>query len=142
MPSRLLASLLLLGLIAPLSAADAPADTARGDKLRDAYFARQVQRIADASLADVKTLADWHRKRPALHRQFLDMMGLWPLPPRTDLHATVTGKLDADNFTVEKLHFQSLPGLYVTGNLYVPKNLKGPVPGILYVCGHGNVVVD
>jgi cephalosporin-C deacetylase-like acetyl esterase len=142
MPSRLFALTALLVLSVPLPAADAPAETSRGDRMRDAYFRREVERIADASLADVKTLADWKKKRPELHRQFLDMMGLWPLPPRSDLHATITGKLDADNFTVEKLHFQSMPGLYVTGNLYVPKNRKGPLPAVLYVCGHGNVVVE
>ena len=82
----------------------------RGDKMLDAYFRRQTKQIADASLADVKSKADWEKKRPELRRQFLDMIGLWPLPPRTDLQATVTGKLDAEHFTVEKLHFQSLPG--------------------------------
>ncbi len=142
MPCRLVVSFLLPFVVVSLRAADPAPDTARGDKLRDAYFRREVQRIADASLADVKTKADWEKKRPELRRQFLDMMGLWPLPPRSDLQATVTGRVDADNFTVEKLHFQSLPGLYVTANLYVPKNLKGPAPAVLYVCGHGNTVVD
>src|SRR5215469_18902831 len=56
MPRRLLLpgpALLLAAL--PLFAADAPADTAHGDRLRDAHFRRAVRRIADASLADVKT---------------------------------------------------------------------------------------
>jgi hypothetical protein len=108
----------------------------------DAYFRRQVQQIADAALADIKTRDDWEKKRPELRRQFLEMMGLWPLPPRTDLKPVVTGTLDAPNFTVEKLHFQSVPGLYVTANLYVPKKAKFPAPAILYVCGHGPTIVD
>src|SRR6184192_1763512 len=37
---------------------------------------------------------------------------------------------------IDKLHFQSRPGLYVTGNLYRPKANKGKLPAILYVCGH------
>src|SRR5205807_2299317 len=114
----------------------------RGDHLLDAYLRRQVEHIADAALADVKTRADWEQKRPELRRQILDMMGLWPLPPRTDLKTVVTGKLDAPNFTVEKLHFQSVPGLYVTGNLYLPKKAKLPAPAVLYVCGHGATIVD
>jgi dienelactone hydrolase len=98
--------------------------------------------VSDACLADVKTLEDWQRQRPELRRQFLEMMGLWPLPPRTDLKPVITGKLEADAFTVERLHFQSLPGLYVTGNLYVPKQAKVPAPAVLYVCGHANTVVQ
>jgi hypothetical protein len=106
----------------------------------DAYFRHQTKQIADACLADIKTRDDWIRERPELHRQFLEMMGLWPLPKRTPLKPVVTGKLEADAFTVEKLHFQSLPGLYVSANLYVPKMAKFPAPAVLYVCGHGSSI--
>ncbi len=134
----LFASVLPLGALEP-----APADPLeRGNRMRDGYFRKEVQRIADASLTGLKTREDWERQRPELRRQFLDMLGLWPLPPRTDLHPTITGKLETDRFTVEKLHFQSLPGLYVTANLYVPKGLTAPAPAILYVCGHGSTIID
>src|SRR5579875_318629 len=143
MPSRFFPLAILLALVAfPLYAADALPETARGDRLRDGYFRQQVQRIADADLADIRTHADWEKKRPEFRRQFLDMIGLWPLPPRTDLHATITGKVETDLFTVEKLHFQSIPGLYVTANLYIPKRAKLPAPTVLYVCGHANTVID
>lgn len=132
----LLAALVLV-LAAPLGAGEP-----RGDRMLDAYFRSQVKQIADHSLADIKTRADWEKRRPELRCQFLDMMGLWPLPPRGDLKATITGKVETERFTVEKLHFQSLPGLYVTANLYLPKNLKGRAPAILYVCGHANTVLD
>ncbi len=139
---HVLAAILLSLVPFRLHAADASADTARGDHLRDAYFRQQVKDIADTDLANIKTRADWEKKRPEYRRQFLDMLGLWPLPPRTDLHATVTGKVETDLFTVEKLHFQSSPGLYVTANLYVPKRAALPAPAILYVCGHANTVLD
>ena len=32
--------------------------------------------------------------------------------------------------------FQSMPGLYVTGNLYLPKEITGRLPTVLYLCGH------
>jgi cephalosporin-C deacetylase-like acetyl esterase len=38
---------------------------------------------------------------------------------------------------VENLHFQSRPGLYVTGNLYLPAERSAASPAVLYVCGHG-----
>jgi dienelactone hydrolase len=137
-----LACLTVVVFVAAVRATDPQPDTARGDKLLDAYIRGQVKQIADAALADVKSKEDWEKKRPELRRQFLEMMGLWPLPKRTDLKPVVTGKLDAPSFTVEKLHFQSSPGLYVTANLYIPKKLKQPAPAVLYVCGHGNVVID
>jgi hypothetical protein len=137
-----LGAILVVVFVSPVRAADPPADTLRGDRLRDGFFQDQVRRIADADLTDITTRADWEKKRPEYRRQFLDMLGLWPLPPRTDLHATVTGKVETDLFTVEKLHFQSIPGLYVTANLYVPRRLTEPAPAVLYVCGHANTVLD
>ncbi|MBY0513519.1 MAG: prolyl oligopeptidase family serine peptidase [Gemmataceae bacterium] len=142
---RPLSLLLALALAAPLAAQ--PPDHSRGRKQLDAYFRAQVKDIEAHCLTDLTTREAWEERRPELRRQFLDMMGLWPLPPRTDLHVTVTGTVEADSFTVEKLHFQSVPGLYVTANLYVPKASPGRKPGesskfpaVLYVCGHGNVV--
>jgi cephalosporin-C deacetylase-like acetyl esterase len=115
--------------------------TAHGDRGRDDYFRRQATLLAEQSLAGVRTKADWQKKRPELHRQFLDMLGLWPLPERTDLHASITGRVETPTFTVEKIHFQSLPGLYVTANLYLPKNVKRRCPAVLYVCGHGATMI-
>ncbi|HKA06765.1 MAG TPA: prolyl oligopeptidase family serine peptidase [Gemmataceae bacterium] len=113
-----------------------------GEKLIQAYFQRQAREIADADLKDYPTRADWEKARPELRRQLLEMLGLWPLPPHTDLKAEITGKIERPTFTVEKLVFQSMPGLYVTANLYVPKPAPTKAPTILYVCGHGNVVKD
>lgn len=138
---RLILVLALTLTVCAALAAEPDADTRRGDRMLDAYFRGQVQQISDASLADVKTKEDLEKKRPEMRRQFLEMMGLWPLPRRTDLKATVTGKTETDHFTIEKLHFQSSPGLYVTANLYVPKNLTKPAPTVLYVCGHANTVL-
>ncbi len=139
-PRHLLA--LLLVVLPGLAAAQSPADTSRGDKQLAAYFDAQTRQIAATCLADVKTLADWQKKRPELRRQFLDMLGLWPLPARTDLKVKVTGKIDAEHYTLEKLHYQSSPGLYVSANLYVPKKAKFPAPAVLYVCGHGGTKID
>jgi dienelactone hydrolase len=128
---------LALTILTSLAAGQPPKlDTSRGDKLIDDYFRAQTRQIAGTCLTDIRSKADWEKKCPELRRQFFDMMGLWPLPAKTELKATITGKLDYELFTVEKLHFQSAPGLYVTGNLFVPRGLKGRAPTVLYVCGH------
>ena len=64
------------------------------------------------------------------------MLGLDPLPARTSLNAQITGTLNRARYRIEKVVFQSLPGLYVTANLYIPNNLSEPATTILYVCGH------
>ncbi len=92
--------------------------------------------ISDRCLEDVRTAADWDSQRPVLRQQLAWMLGLDPLPARTPLDAEITGVLERPAYRIEKLVFQSLPGLYVTANFYLPKNRTGAVPCILYLCGH------
>jgi dienelactone hydrolase len=113
-----------------------PTNATPGDRMFAEYFRTETRSLADRSLADIVTLDDWNRRKSTLRGQLFEMLGLDPLPAKTDLKATVTGTLDHPEFTVEKLHFQSSPGLYVTANLYIPKGLQKPAPAILYVCGH------
>ncbi len=111
------------------------------EKLMD-YFRRETRALSDRCLNNLTTSNAWYEGMPKLRAELSEMLGLSPLPPRTDLKATVTKRFEQDTFTVENLHFQSRPGLYVTANLYVPKNLTKPAPTILYVCGHGPVITN
>ncbi len=116
-------------------------DTSRGDAMIRAYFIAEGKRLTNQPIRRIKSLEAWQDKRAELHKQMLEMLGLQPLPKKTDLKPVITGKVEHEKFIVEKLHFQSRPGLYVTGNLYIPKGLKEGerLPTILYVCGHGRV---
>lgn len=126
--------------LAAVAAADEPKpDTSHGDRMVAEYFRQETALLAGRCLADIHSLEDWTSRRDEYRRQLGEMLGLDPLPPRTDLKTVVTGKRETQWFTVENLHFQSRPGLYVTGNLYVPKNLDKPAPAVLYVCGHSQV---
>ncbi|HXT59767.1 MAG TPA: prolyl oligopeptidase family serine peptidase [Pirellulales bacterium] len=117
-------------------------DTLAGDQMLAEYFRAETAKLADRCLADIETLEDWTSKRDEYRRQLAEMLGLDPMPERTDLKAVVTGNLENEFFTVEMVQFQSRPGLYVTGNLYLPKGLDEPAPAVLYVCGHGQVKKD
>jgi len=103
------------------------------------YFRAETEKIAAKPLAGIDSLEAWKAKRPELQRRLREMLGLEPLPERTDLQARITGTYEAPDFIIEKILFQSSPGLYVTGNLYRPRAVPRPIPAILYVCGHGKV---
>ena len=113
-----------------------------GDRMFARYFENETKRLAKADLAEIRTLGDWNEKKNEYRRQLRELLGLDPLPKRTPLQVKITGTVQHDEFEVRKLHYQSSPGLYVTGNLYVPKKLTAPAPAILYVCGHGRVQID
>ena len=55
---------------------------------------------------------------------------------KTPLHAEITGPPDRDGYTIENLLFQSLPGFYVTANVYVPKDAPRPMPAVVVTAGH------
>ena len=135
----LLGSCLLLLLVCGVAAGE---DTSAGDAMMAEYFAAETARINAAPLAGVKSLEDWEAKRTKYREQLYEMLGLSPLPERTDLRVTQTGTIERDGVVVEKLHFQSSPGLYVTANLYRPAGNKERLPAVLYVCGHGRVKKD
>src|SRR4051812_21830096 len=124
-------------LLASMLAADpTPAELARADEAIHKYLTTETERLSKKFLDGATTKAEWEAKRPRLKREFLDMLGLDPLPEKTPLKATTTGTLERGDVVIEKLHYQSRPGLYVTANLYRPKANDKKLPAILYVCGH------
>jgi dienelactone hydrolase len=134
MLEALILALTLAG-IAPQAkkAEPTPADRA----IRD-YLKVQANKLEKDFLPEVKTSEDFEKLRPSLREQYYFMLGLAPLPEKTPLNPVVTGRLDFPDFTVEKLHFQSRPGLYVTADLYLPKPVQVRHPAVLYSCGHSN----
>ncbi|MBN1442142.1 MAG: acetylxylan esterase, partial [Planctomycetes bacterium] len=84
-----------------------------------------------------RDLASWETRAAQVRRQILVAAGLWPMPPRTPLEPVIHGRIDRGEYTIEKVFFQSLPGLYVTGSLYRPSADGGPKrPAVLSPHGH------
>lgn len=81
----------------------------------------------------------WQKRAEYVKRQTQLALGLWPMPAEKDrppLNAQVFGKVDRDDYTVEKVIIESWPGHYVTGNLYRPKGKSGRLPAVLNPHGH------
>jgi dienelactone hydrolase len=116
--------------------AEAPRVLPEGEKPND----RRLQPLKDLDgyfPFDVpKSKEAWLKRREEVRRQVLVATGLWPMPPRPAIDATVYGTVDRDEYTVSKVFFETAPGLYVTGSLYKPKQGEGPFPAVL--CPHGH----
>ena len=70
-----------------------------------------------------------------LRQKLLQMIGGLPTV-KTDLHPVITGKVQMNGFVIEKLIFQSLPGVYVTALVYVPNDHTSKHPAVLVPAGH------
>ncbi|MCB0669434.1 MAG: acetylxylan esterase [Saprospiraceae bacterium] len=109
----------------------------------DQYFETRVQQIEYLTDQWMQfDPVDFEALKQQSRAQLLDMLGLNPLPAKTDLNVRITSTTEYEFFTVENIVFESIPGLYVTANLYRPKIVKEPLPAILYVCGHATVIKD
>lgn len=97
---------------------------------------RAAAGISDGCLKDIRTVEDWRRRRPDTRRQLQSMLGLDPLPERTPLHMRVAGVVERAGYAIEKIVFESMPGLFVTANFYLPRKPAAPVPCVVYLNGH------
>jgi len=109
-----------------------------GDKMIQEYLDRVTEEIYGKFLENIESVEDWKKLRTQYKEEYLYMLGLWPMPQQTPLKATITGTLQGGDYIVDMLHYQSLSRLYVTANLYRPKNITDDqrLPAVLYVCGH------
>ena len=82
------------------------------------------------------TKAEWTEKADALRQQIRVANGLVPMHEPTPLNAKIFGKIEREDYTVEKVYFEPFPGFLTTGNLYRPKGKTGPFPGIVSPHGH------
>ena len=82
------------------------------------------------------TREEWEARGRNIRAGILREAHLDPLPARNPLRPIIRGRQERPGYIIENVAFESLPGFYVTGNLYRPAAGSGPFPGIL--CPHGH----
>ncbi len=105
------------------------------------YLSKHASKITQNALRDIHNLQDWQSQRDERWQQLVEMLGLQARPLQQQRNAPkviYTGEIQQEGFTIKKLYYESMPGLYVPANLYIPDNMKKPAPAILYVCGHAH----
>jgi dienelactone hydrolase len=86
---------------------------------------------------NVRSEPDLLRLQAELRQKVLTMLGGLPAN-RSPLHPRITGHIPMSGFHIEKLIFESLPGIYVTALVYVPDESEPHTkrPAILVPAGH------
>jgi alpha/beta hydrolase family protein len=88
----------------------------------------------DREIAKLKSKSDWLKRQEIVKDKLVKMLG--PFPERTPLNTQITGSIKKDGYRVDKIIFESRPGFYVTGCLYIPDGISGKAPAVLNVIGH------
>ena len=111
----------------------------RPDPTRNLY--EQITEVAlsqlehrKAEIRKIEGKQGWIKRQEQVREKLKHLL----IPPfdKSPLNPVVTGKLQRDEFTVEKIYFEALPGYFVTAALFIPNHLDGPLPAILYCSGH------
>ena len=97
-------------------------------------IAQQQLDAREQAISEIRTVAAVERRKQWVRAKILRLMGGLP-DYKGPLNPKVTGQLHNASFTIEKVIYESLPGFFVTGNVYRP-NQPGRYPGILLQNGH------
>ena len=102
----------------------------------------QTPEAAQAQLARfAKTYSDldgWKKRAATIREGILCGAGLTPPPGKCALNPILRDRREYCGYSVENVAFESLPGFFVTGNLYRPLTAPGPQCHAAVLCPHGH----
>lgn len=130
-----LAVCLLLGLspfVNAQSGSKSEPELCQGNYLSEPAARHQLAEFARG----YSSAAQWRRRADRVREGILRGAGLLPPPKKCALNPVIHSRRDHDGYSVEDVAFESLPGFFVTGNLYRPKQGKPPYAAVL--CPHGH----
>jgi Acetyl xylan esterase (AXE1) len=119
--------------VLPLATVEAPAITPYLKYQTEIAWRQDDQRRR--SWEGIQTEQDLLRLQRALKTHLLAMLGGLPTV-RTPLNPHITGRIQMEGFHIEKLIFESLPGVYVSALVYVPADGTTKHPAVLVPSGH------
>lgn len=105
---------------------------------KGSYFIKDLDGHFPFTVPETKEA--WESRAKELREQLEVSLGLFPRPTLAPIHPTIHSPQVKEGYVVEKVFFESLPGLFVTGNLYRPmtKETDPPIKRPAVLCPHGH----
>lgn len=107
----------------------------------NAVFAevRAADKACDDAWRKCATKDELFARGRRMREDFIRAVGGFP-EKKCPLNAKTVAVVKRDGYIVEKVLFESWPGVHVPANLYLPDDpkYKAPYPAILLACGHSN----
>jgi len=110
---------------------------AQADRMLASYLSKHNRarlEKRERMLQNLQTTEDVQRYQSSTRSLLNEAIGSFPA--RTPLNPIVTGTLDRGAYSIEKVIFESRPGRFVTANVFVPRNRRGPFPAVITTIGH------
>ena len=100
------------------------------------YTEKQAKEVIKKLKSQYKTQEEWLQRAEIIRQGILKGAALVPLPEKTPLNPRYSETRKYDGYSVQNVAIESLPGVFVTGSLYLPEKQEGKIPGILNTHGH------
>lgn len=106
----------------------------QGDFYTEKQGAEKLARVQKS----IHSLNDWQQHVDSIRAQLKKGMELEKFPARTPLNPRFRNKKELNGYSVESVVFESLPGFFVTGNLYRPTGPHKERSLAVILCPHGH----
>ncbi|MDP0500828.1 MAG: acetylxylan esterase [Verrucomicrobiota bacterium JB022] len=94
--------------------------------------------VLDAAIAEFPNRERWSAYAAHVRQRIQEGANLSPLPERTPLNPIRRDRREYDGYAVENVAFESIPGYWVTGNLYLPLDREPPYAAVVNPHGHSS----
>ncbi len=100
------------------------------------YTEAEAREVLQNLKSEYTTKEEWLQRTEIIRQGILKGAGLVPFPEKTPLKPRYTKIRKHKGYSVQNVAIESLPGVFVTGSLYLPEKHEGKIPGILSTHGH------
>jgi len=101
-----------------------------------AHFEGVISRRHNTQFQGITAVAQWEQRKAATRRTLEQMLWHDMRWPETPPHATITHTEQRAAYRLENIILETASKVFLTANLYLPREGKGPFPVVLYQCGH------
>lgn len=99
----------------------------------------QMYAFVNASLPPLPwfpTLEEWKKYRGDVKARILRRIGADDILAKHKLNFVPKGKILRDDYTIEKIAYESFPGMWVPALVWTPARLNGKAPAMVSISGH------
>jgi dienelactone hydrolase len=126
-------------LLAATLGAQLPEDWFQKPILQEPVRRSQMYAFVNANIPPLpvfRSVEDWERHRKETGTRILRLLGIDDILAKHKPRFINKGKLDRDGYVIEKINYESYPGMFVPALVYVPKALTAEAPAIIGASGH------
>lgn len=89
------------------------------------------------SILKLQTKIDWEGHQQLIKEKLRESLGDFPV--KTPLNPVITKRIKKEGYSIEKLYFESMPGVKVTAAFFIPQGKRKNLPTIIYCSGHSDL---